>query len=225
VKASDRQVEAGAVNYIKNIRDAYVAREGLLQTTADALEARLAEALEGVRHVDRVTFRVKSVESFVRKCTSESGEPKLDTADGVKYSEPLEEIEDQIAGRVLVFFRRDLEVVEARIRECFRAAVEFKRREPASAAAFGYESDHFVFVIDEHIKADGWADAGAMPTTFELQVRTLFMHAYAEPQHDLGYKGDEPLDSETERQFAWIAASAWGADRTMNELYEKLSKR
>lgn len=211
------------MTYETQIREAYQDRYNLLESAANSLQSRLSGALDGVAHIDRIAFRVKGLDSFIRKCIDDTGTPKLDDAGEVKYREPLEEIEDQIAGRVLVFFRRDLELVENRIKEWFRASVEFKRREPASAAAFGYESDHFVFVIDEHMKPAGWSDAGPMPTTFELQVRTLFMHAFAEPQHDLGYKGGEPLDSETERQFAWIAASAWGADRTMNELYEKLS--
>jgi len=196
----------------------------LLSGAARQLEARVVEALDGIAHIDRIGFRVKGSDSFIRKCTDENGNPKRAGAGAQKYVEPLEEVEDQIAGRVLVFFRGDLEIVESRIREWFAASVEFSRREPEANAAFGYESDHFVFVIDEHMKPEGWDAAGPMPTTFELQVRTLFMHAYAEPQHDLGYKSRNQLPPDVERQFAWIAASAWGADRTMNELYDQLSE-
>lgn len=213
------------MSFADEIRQQYQARGTLLKQAAAKLQGRLTDALEDVPHVDRISFRVKGSESFVRKCSDEDGSPRGTDRGEVKYTEPLEEVEDQIAGRVLVFFRGDLAEVEGRIKGWFRASVEFSRREPDTAAAFGYESDHFVFVIDEHVKPAGWGEAGPMPTTFELQVRTLFMHAFAEPQHDLGYKGGEPLDSETERQFAWIAASAWGADRTMNELYEKLAGR
>lgn len=207
------------------IRAAFEARRNLLVELADKLDARMREALEGLPHVDRISFRPKSTDSFVAKVLDSAGRP-VRAPDGVqKYVEPLEEVEDQVAGRILVFFRRDIAVVEAQLREWFRASVEYRRRAPASAAAFGYESDHFIFVIDEHMKPAGWDGAGPMPLTFELQVRTLFMHAYAEPQHDLGYKPGQPLDSDTEREFAWIAASAWGADKVMNELYERLASR
>lgn len=57
-----------------------------------------------------------------------------------------------------------------------------------------------------------------MPETFELQVRTLFMHAWAEPQHNLGYKSPGDLSKEHRRHLAWIAASAWGADRGSRRL-------
>jgi ppGpp synthetase/RelA/SpoT-type nucleotidyltranferase len=62
-----------------------------------------------------------------------------------------------------------------------------------------------------------------MPETFELQVRTLFQHAYAEPQHNLGYKpGDAQLTDEVRRELAWVAASSWGADQALDRVREQL---
>lgn len=99
--------------------------------------------------------------------------------------------------------------------------VEPEIKAPAMAQEFGYESEHFVFVIPDHMKSDEWQEIADMPETFEFQIRTLFMHAWAESQHDLGYKGDP--GPEVKRELAWIAASAWGADRTLNEVARKLS--
>ena len=100
--------------------------------------------------------------------------------------------------------------------------VERQTKEPEEPTEFDYESEHFVLIIPEHYKPAGWTDMDQMPTTFELQVRTLFMHAWAEPQHDLGYKGTE-LDHNTKRELAWVAASAWGADRTFNDIARRLA--
>jgi len=200
------------------LADKFRSRISLLDGAAALLEQRVTEALSTTHHVDRISFRVKDPVSFAKKCLADDGSPATGE-DGVpKYREPLEEVEDQIAGRVLVFFRSDLPVVEARIREWFHASVETQRKRPSSADAFGYESDHYIFVIDEHMKPAGWDSAGPMPTTFELQIRTLFMHAYAEPQHDLGYKGSD-LPTDVRRRLAWIAASAWGADTQLDDLY------
>ena len=90
-----------------------------------------------------------------------------------------------------------------------------------SAAEFGYESDHYIIVIDEHLKPDGWDNGPSMPATFELQIRTLFMHAWAEPQHDLGYKGAGLTDDHA-RMLAWVASSAWGADRMFEDAWQSL---
>jgi ppGpp synthetase/RelA/SpoT-type nucleotidyltranferase len=61
-----------------------------------------------------------------------------------------------------------------------------------------------------------------MPETFELQVRTLFMHAWAEPQHDLGYKGPGDLTKLQKKRLAWVAASAWGADHELEGLWAEV---
>jgi len=182
----------------------------VLRALAAELEAKTKEALADVPHIDRIGFRVKDHKSFLKKAVQP------------KYSNPLEQLEDQVAGRVITFFRDDIPIVRNRLTEWF-GDVEHETKEPAGPSEFGYESDHFIFVIAEHWKPEGWQDLAKMPTTFEFQIRTLFMHAWAEPQHDLGYKGS-PLDRQTAKELAWVAASAWGADRTFNEIANRLKQ-
>lgn len=71
----------------------------------------------------------------------------------------------------------------------------------------------------------GWRDRHDVPDAFELQVRTLFQHAYAEPQHNVGYKPSVQLTREEQRELAWIAASAWGADHQLERLRERVDDR
>lgn len=186
----------------------YEARLPVLSALAAELETKTKEALADVPHIDRIGFRVKDHKSFLEKAVQP------------KYSNPLEQLEDQVAGRVITFFRDDIPIVRNRLTEWF-GDVEHETKEPAGPSEFGYESDHFIFVIAEHWKPEGWQDLAKMPTTFEFQIRTLFMHAWAEPQHDLGYKGSS-LDRQTAKELAWVAASAWGADRTFNEIANRL---
>lgn len=162
-------------------------------------------------HIDRVSFRAKETRSFLRKALSETGDQR-------RYHNPLREVEDQVAGRVLVFFRSDLEPVRQRLIETF-GAVEDVRKEPESPAEFSYESDHLVLHIPPFLVPDSWERRQDVPVTFEMQVRTLFQHAWAEPQHDLGYKSEADLDRETKRQLAWVAASAWGADQVLDQVH------
>ncbi|MER6220950.1 hypothetical protein ABT189_10190 [Streptomyces sp900105755] len=194
----------------------YRKRGDLLEALADNLTDVVKSDLFGVPHIDRISFRVKEPGSFFEKSSAT-------LADGErKYLNPLREIEDQVAGRVIVFYSSDIRTVSGVLEDTFRR-VESEAREPEDESAFGYESYHHIFLIPEHHKPDGWDDEENMPMTFELQVRTLFMHAWAEPQHDLGYKGGE-LSREVRRKLAWVAASAWGADRTMDEIYREIMK-
>ncbi|MFF0760570.1 GTP pyrophosphokinase family protein [Streptomyces sp. NPDC003737] len=201
---------------VNDILALYRKRGDLLQALVDNLTDVVHSDLAEVPHIDRISFRVKDPGSFFEKsCATLSDGEK-------KYLNPLREIEDQVAGRVIVFYSSDIRAVSAVLEDTFRM-VESEAREPEDESSFGYESYHHIFLIPEHHKPDGWDDEESMPVTFELQVRTLFMHAWAEPQHDLGYKGEE-LSREVRRKLAWVAASAWGADRTMDEIYREIMK-
>jgi len=190
---------------------AYAERLLLLESLKRSLEEEVAELLKNVPHVDRISFRVKGPESFLKKALDPENQPP--------YSEPLLEIEDQVAGRILVFFLSDIQAIVERLRTMF-TLIERSRRRPARDEEFGYESEHLICLIPPHVKPPEWFTRADLPTTIELQVRTIFMHAYAEPQHDLAYKTAADLPSETRRELSWIAASAWGADQA----YERVRR-
>lgn len=182
-------------------------REPLLQELAKRLELETQDALRDLKHIDRIAFRAKQLRSFVNKA--------LDPIRN--YSYPLVEIEDQVAGRVLVFFLEDIDLVVHAIKQRFNQ-VEDRRREPKSEVEFGYESHHLVCMIPPHCEPAGWRSQVDLPTTFELQIRTLFMHAWAEPQHDIGYKSDTDVPRDIRREWAWAASSAWGADHALQRV-------
>ena len=59
-----------------------------------------------------------------------------------------------------------------------------------------------------------------VPAFFELQIKTLFQHAWSEADHDLGYKpGANMLTSDEKRMIALTSAQAWGADRIFDQLF------
>ena len=60
------------------------------------------------------------------------------------------------------------------------------------------------------------------PTFFELQIKTLFEHSWAEANHDLAYKPHSELNLVQKRKIAFTAAQAWGADKIFDELSQEL---
>ena len=199
----------------KDLEERYHSRLPILDLIRDKLEAETIRALEGVNHIDRIYFRVKNTGSFIKKALDPKNDPP--------YSDPLLEIEDQVAGRVIVFFRDDLDIVKERLRGTFNN-VEFERRQPPVDEEFGYESNHLVCVVPPHVKGEDWELRDDLPPTFELQIRTIFMHAYAEPQHDFAYKSVHELPSGVRRELAWVAASARGADHAYSRIWDWYGK-
>jgi putative GTP pyrophosphokinase len=196
-----------------DLREQYEGRTLLLRHACEQLKARTIDALSRLEHIDRVHFRVKGTESFVKKAVA---------GGTCKYAEPLIEIEDQIAGRIIVFFVSDIPLVRDVLMTLFHP-IEVRTREPERDAEFGYQSEHLVFTIPVWSRPPKWDTIEDSPRTFEVQLRTLFMHAYAEPEHNLQYKSANDLDPETRRELGWIAASAWGADSAFERIRTRIS--
>src|SRR5262245_33019490 len=94
-----------------DISASYQMRLPLLQQLRDNLERETKEALLQLKHIDRVSFRVKDPKSFTKKAEDRRTTPP--------YTNPLVEIEDQVAGRIIVFFMRDLDAVLKRMEGTF----------------------------------------------------------------------------------------------------------
>ncbi|MER9445862.1 hypothetical protein NKI79_32075 [Mesorhizobium sp. M0340] len=171
----------------------------------DCLDRTLNKIVEPLRHIDRCQCRVKATNSAYKKYMSKY----------VGRSPPLMNFDDLVAARIIVFFTSDISVVRSALLEHFDR-VERTEKKPEFDDQFGYESEHLVFVVPPHLKPD--TPDEFCPSTFEIQLRTILMHAYAEPQHDILYKSSGEIPKTIRRRLAWIAASCWGADREYEEL-------
>lgn len=189
--------------------------ENALKPTAEALRQYIAELLKDEPRIDRITARAKDPESFLKKArASVNGKPK--------YKEPLAQIQDQIGARIIVFYRADVDRLDKIIKRFFKT-IEFRDRVPESEWEFGYFGRHYVLVLPSDAKSDS-IDKALIPDFFELQIKTLFQHAWSEADHDLGYKpGSTPLSSEEKRKLAYTSAQAWGADHMFDELFRARS--
>lgn len=174
---------------------------------AGRLETFLADALGDMPRVDRITARAKSVDRFVDKALKiEKGVPK--------YADPLKQIQDQVGARVVTFYLDDVEVVARRVDELF-VGIEAKSIVPERDSEFGYFGVHRILFVPRDVIVAGEGDP---PPFFELQIKTLFQHAWGEADHDLGYKPEGELDSKFKRKIAFTSAQAWGADEIFNDL-------
>lgn len=198
-----------------NLGNQYISRHTeVLLPIAKALEEHLQDILGDLPHIDRISTRAKSPERFAAKAlkTDQNGE--------LKYSNPIVQIQDQIGARITVFYLTDIDVVKSTIEE-YLVSVEWAEKKPDSDMEFGYFGEHFIIKLpDDAIPEDLEERA---PEFFELQVKTLFQHAWSEAGHDIAYKAPRELTELENRQLAFSAAQAWGADRIFMELSDSLA--
>ena len=186
-----------------------------LKDIASKIEKQLVEIFDGIEHIDKVSGRPKSEKSFLDK--------SLKKENGVlKYPIPLKEIQDLIGARIVVYYNTDVDSVVATIKKWFNT-VEKNKIVPDDIMKFGYEGLHFICFIPNTIYSDHKRNL-LIPDFFELQIKTLYQHAWSQAEHGLGYKPETPLSDEEQRKLAFIAAQSWGADTILAELINSKRK-
>ena len=187
-----------------------------LRLVRNGLHEILSESLEGIHYVDAICGRVKKESSLLIKYKKK---PEM-------YSEPLFHIEDVIGFRILVLLPSAAKEVYEKINGSVLHPVEIEYKvNETNPKAFGYENYQGIYSIPAHLltnKAEG------LPKLFELQIRTLFQHAYSEPEHELFYKRKSEYEDyqewEYKRKFALIAAMSWGADKLLEEQLQRFKE-
>lgn len=198
--------------------EAYAARVPDTQHATEQAQALVVAALDdaGINYLS-VTSRPKSVASFAAKAGAVEG-------DGLRYSDPLEQMADQIGVRVVTYLSSDVRAVaEVLGEQLIVLADRDKGLETARAGRWGYSSRH----LDVALRPDEPVDAltDALPGRIvEVQIRTALQHAWAEFEHDIRYKGDVPPEHafELDRRFTLAAGLLELADREFTAIRDLL---
>ncbi len=190
----------------REARAKYEADRGLYADYARSIENVLSDCLNAnkvIRH--SITSRAKDPESFERKAAQLSPEGTA------KYSDPLEQITDKAAVRIITYFLNTVDEVEEIIAEQFEV-LEQERKVSDDPTRFGYQSAHYLVkylrtrtALPEY---ERFRDRVA-----EIQVRTILQHAWAEIEHDIQYKASSVLPVTIRRRFAALAGLIEIADR------------
>ncbi|UVY84859.1 hypothetical protein NLU66_04480 [Brachybacterium sp. NBEC-018] len=134
-----------------------------------------------------VTARAKRYESFVEKCRQKG------------YTEPLRQVTDTVAVRLIMYSATDRERASELVRERFELAedLDTSERDTVSPSRRGYDSTHLVAIAEredaEHPVAPRGSSLDRYFRTFgglEIQIRTVAAHAWAEFEHSRRYKGE-----------------------------------
>jgi putative GTP pyrophosphokinase len=202
VSSTSKLTEAAVAQY-RSLRSAYeqlaeVARR-ILSDTLDVTEIR----------IHSIEARAKSLESFgVKAAKPSESDPTLP-----RYPNPLKQITDLAGIRVITFLPRTVEQV------CHQIEQEFTVLERTDKAAelmdegkFGYQSIHFLVEMHpDRVRLSEYRRHRGL--AFEIQVRTILQHAWAEMEHDIQYKSAAVIPVAIRRKFVALAGLLEIADR------------
>ena len=141
---------------------------------------------------DKSGLVVSAVESRVKTESSLSGKLALK---GGKYGSILD-ITDLVGVRVITFYIDDVDKVGSVLERLFEVDWEnsVDKRKIHQIDSFGYLSLHYICRTPEH-----------PDIRFEIQIRTVLQHAWANMDHDTGYKSGVEIPRVYKRDMSRLA--------------------
>ncbi|MFZ3017428.1 MAG: hypothetical protein WA056_03080 [Gallionella sp.] len=135
---------------------------------------------------------------------------------GRKEYASLEEITDIAGVRITTYFSSDVDKVANLIAPMFLIDEKnsIDRRQTIDSDRFGYLSLHYIVRPNPTIDSDSQFDH--LPA--EIQVRSILQHAWAEIEHDLGYKVPSGIPRTIRRKFSLAAGLLELADHQFDEI-------
>jgi ppGpp synthetase/RelA/SpoT-type nucleotidyltranferase len=196
----------------------YSRLQSLYRDFAETVSDILADAIKsrGLR-VNAIQYRAKELESFGKKSITPADQSPTEP----KYKNPLADITDLAAVRVITFFPRTVDEVG----QCVQAEFDIIERVDHTATAqreerLGYQSVHYLVRLgnnrnrlSEYRRFDG--------LVAEVQVRTVMQHAWAEIEHDIRYKSKSAIPLQISRRFMTLAGLLEIADREFQAIQEE----
>lgn len=180
-----------------------------LRARGEAIQHELARHLAddpGLK-LHSITLRVK---------TRDSVAVKLARPDRTYAS--LWDLTDLVGLRVITYFEDGVDrvgrLLEASLPVDFRHSVD--KRKHVAADRFGYRSLHYVCRMPSEPGDDA-------ELRYEVQVRTLLEHAWAEIEHDLGYKSRDSVPMVARRRLNRLAGLLELADQEFAAIRRELA--
>jgi ppGpp synthetase/RelA/SpoT-type nucleotidyltranferase len=137
----------------------------------------------------------------------------LDKLRRKEYERPAEAVTDLVGVRVITAYPDQAERAVRRLRKVLTVNEQrsFDRLDELDESEFGYRSIHLVVCLTV-----GEADIGLEAISglwFEIQVRSVLQHAWAQVDHEAVYKSGVDLPRELKRQFSALAGALEVADQ------------
>ncbi len=187
-------------------------RKEFLQQFCQKTERLIKELLiENSISIHQISVRVKAEDSLSRKIDKKGDKYKI-----------LSDITDIIGIRIIVYLENEVDIVASILDKEFKVDRENSiDKRNLKIDSFGYKSLHYVIGYNDERCAlteyKKYADFKA-----EIQIRSVLQHAWAEIEHDIGYKGDKEIPEQYKRTFHRVAALLETADLEFVRLKKEL---
>lgn len=190
----------------------YIKNRPIYKRLSSKVEALLTEVfdMENISyHI--VTSRAKDIESVKVKSNND------------KYSNPINQIQDFAGIRVITYVEDEVSQVCKVIEDNFTIDKNNSsdKSDDLGVDKVGYKSVHYVATLKkDRLKLPEYQQY--KDKFFEIQVRTILQHAWAEIEHDRNYKFSGKLPNDISRRFKILSGALEMADREFNSISQEI---
>lgn len=188
-----------------------------LQANADEFASSMKALITMLIHSAEIephsiTSRVKDRDSLSKKISKKS-----------KYSH-ISEITDIIGLRVISLYSDEVDRIAELIENEFEIDADnsIDKRAALDPDRFGYLSLHYVVSLNQQRK-ELKEYSRFSEFQFEIQIRSILQHTWAEIEHDIGYKSKIEVPKSARRQFSRLAGLLELADIEFENIRNRLS--
>ncbi|SHG14017.1 GTP pyrophosphokinase family protein [Pectobacterium carotovorum] len=135
----------------------------------------------------------------------------------------LKDITDILGFRIITFYSSDIDDIEILIRKEFIIDEEnsIDKRKAIEPDRFGYMSLHYIVSLkEERSSLPEYSDFSDYK--FEIQIRTILQHCWAEIEHKLGYKSKNSMPDEIRRLFSILSGNLELVDKEFLNIKRKI---
>lgn len=198
--------------------DEYQLIRGNYEDFSQKIKNIIVEALRVKKiNIHSIENRAKSIDSFGNK----SAKPSDINPNKPKYTEPLKQITDLAAVRIITFFLNVVDQVE----EIIKAEFDIQEKTDKTALLveeekLGYQSIHYLVKL-HHKRIELPEYSRFQGLVAEIQLRTILQHSWAEIEHDIQYKSVETIPILIKRRFMALAGLLEIADREFQAIQDE----
>lgn len=196
------------------ILDEYRAKRPLFERMQSLILKKIRSSLDE-NHVliAALEFRIKTEESLCGKLERK----------GYKYHS-LGDITDILGVRIITFYSNEVDLISAHVEQLLNIDWEnsVDKRKALESDRFGYMSLHYICRIPESIYKDPNIPE-LNQIRFELQIRSLLQHAWANLYHEMGYKNDVEIPIAYLRDMNRLAGMLELADEQFTHIRKEIN--
>lgn len=178
--------------------------ESLIMNLIEAKSIKISSLSSRVKERNSLSNKIDRKQKVI----SEDSEPTM-----LKYDE-LSDLTDICGIRICTFYSDDVDKIASIIKQEFTVDTKnsIDKRIAMEPDKFGYLSLHYIVSLTES-RSNLTEYTHFKNIKFEIQIRTILQHTWAEIEHDLGYKSTKGLPRDIQRDFSRLAGLLELADK------------